>query len=627
MGFHVGLGIGLTSSGSGGSGVPAWVPDGGVLDLDFADSLGYNSRNLATTTPDSILTYTSPSPKLVYGSDGVLRYAPHNLLQNSNFAGSLVGDDFTATNWGLINTTGTATAQASAASPLDNAVRFQVTSSRETYGQNITMVTGDRYRFSFDLEAMPVGINWNQIFNVVTAIISVETYNGETANGNTQPVAIGGRVYIDFSVTTGGTGGIRFGCGVSSNGTGDVTLARPMLTKLPISGFDYLRNTSTSTAVYSLPIDHNPTTFEPLGVLIEEQRVNLLLQSQTFETTWVKASVTVTANAIAAPDGTTTADKVVATNTAAATRAVYQSYTAGSTAAYTFSVYAKAAEYDLLAIQEIGGGRFGATFDLTAKTTASLGGAGFVSSSITDVGGGWCRCSVVWNGVSAVGYALTAIGYPLGATLTAAGSSYAGDGTSGLYLWGAQLEAGSFPTSYVPTVASQVTRLADQVSILTSAFAYNAAAGTWVATFDIASGYTTNYRVIDSGSAYRWLYGPSNVNTLSTFNGSVALGTTIASPVGSALTGAVGYDATGRSITAEGDAVSTDANVYGTASTVLHLGSNAGTANYLNGHIKRLTYFPTRRSNADLQVLTRGDDLVWGAGDYLVWGSGNNLTW
>ena len=86
MGFHVGLGIGLTSSGSGGSGVPAWVPDGAALDLDFAESLGYNSRNLATTTPDSILTYTNPSPKMVYGSDGVLGYAPHNRwLQSQTF--------------------------------------------------------------------------------------------------------------------------------------------------------------------------------------------------------------------------------------------------------------------------------------------------------------------------------------------------------------------------------------------------------------------------------------------------------------------------------------------------------------------------------------------------------------
>ncbi len=66
-----------------GVGVPAWVLSGAALDLDFAEVQGYNSLDRSKLTPDSILTYTSPSPKLVYGDDGVLRYAPHNLLTYS----------------------------------------------------------------------------------------------------------------------------------------------------------------------------------------------------------------------------------------------------------------------------------------------------------------------------------------------------------------------------------------------------------------------------------------------------------------------------------------------------------------------------------------------------------------
>jgi hypothetical protein len=168
-------------------------------------------------------------------------------------------------------------------------------------------------------------------------------------------------------------------------------------------------------------------------------RVNLLTKTEQFDdAVWTKASVTVTANATTAPDGTTTADKIVATNTASTTRGVYQSFTPISGAQYTISFVAKAAEYSNFSITEIGGGRFGATFNLTTETTTSLGGAGFVSSSITATGNGWYRCVIVATG-GASGWAVTAVGYPTGATLNTAGISYAGDGTSGIFIWGADL--------------------------------------------------------------------------------------------------------------------------------------------------------------------------------------------
>lgn len=184
------------------------------------------------------------------------------------------------------------------------------------------------------------------------------------------------------------------------------------------------------------------------------QRVpwNLLRYSEEFDNgAWTKSSATVTANATTAPNGTLTADKVIANNTASTTRAIYQSFTPSSAQRFNFSVYAKASEYSRLALQEIGSGRFGASFDLSAQTTASLGGAGFVSSSITNVGNGWFLCSVVWDGVGGSGAALTTIGYPAGATISAAGTSYAGDGTSGIFIWGAQLVEGTTAQTYLPT--------------------------------------------------------------------------------------------------------------------------------------------------------------------------------
>ena len=75
MPMGIGLGIGVTRGGGVG-----WWPLGSELAFEFDNGRGFNSIDRTKTTPDSILTYTNPSAKMVSGSDGVLRYAPHNLL-------------------------------------------------------------------------------------------------------------------------------------------------------------------------------------------------------------------------------------------------------------------------------------------------------------------------------------------------------------------------------------------------------------------------------------------------------------------------------------------------------------------------------------------------------------------
>jgi hypothetical protein len=261
-----------------------------------------------------------------------------------------------------------------------------------------------------------------------------------TRSAGTLSLRVGGGAPVTYSFLASGdydlilpvagvNASISFSAGTTFTGSIDNISVR----ELP--GFHAVANSDAARGIYGI---------EPVG-----GRRNLLLRTEEFDNAvWAKANTTVTANSAVAPDGTTTSDKVVATNTASATRAVYQNFTAPSTATYTISFYAKAAEYSLFAVQEIGGGRFGASFNLTAQTTASLGGSGFVSSSITSVGNGWFRCTVVWNGVASTGYAVTAIGYPAGASVSAAGTSYAGDGTSGILIWGAQLETGSTATAY-----------------------------------------------------------------------------------------------------------------------------------------------------------------------------------
>jgi hypothetical protein len=185
--------------------------------------------------------------------------------------------------------------------------------------------------------------------------------------------------------------------------------------------------------------------------LIELVPYNLFRYSEQFDNgAWVKTNATITTNATIAPNGTLTADKAIATNTASATRAVYQGFTPILNSTYNISVYVKAAEYTKFTISEIGNGRFGASFDLVAETSTSLGGLNYVSSLITNVGNGWYKCSIVATG-SAVGWAVGFMGYPDGATPSTSGVSYAGNGVSGVFIWGAQLVEGSTPKDYLPT--------------------------------------------------------------------------------------------------------------------------------------------------------------------------------
>lgn len=198
-------------------------------------------------------------------------------------------------------------------------------------------------------------------------------------------------------------------------------------------------------------VDYDPDTLELRGLLVEEQRTNLLLRSQEFDnsTAWNLVNITVTPNGAIAPDGTLTADILTVTETGAANTL----NTAGPTAAatsMTYSVYTKK------------GTRTTATFILRNNTTATNFDSGvfnYDAGTITgtgwaaqNVGNGWYRLTYTrTTGITAgddLRCYIGAIGSPLNA-----GDSW--------LLWGAQLEAGAFATSYIPTTSAAVTRAMD----------------------------------------------------------------------------------------------------------------------------------------------------------------------
>ncbi|MFX1675214.1 phage GP46 family protein [Paraburkholderia sp. A2WS-5] len=189
-------------------------------------------------------------------------------------------------------------------------------------------------------------------------------------------------------------------------------------------------------------------------LLYATPRTNLLTQSQAFDNAaWGKAGATVTANAITAPDGTTTADSLVSgvsggSNTDLVDHGVV-SVASGTT--YTYSVFLKAGTsprslvdfYVASPYTEVTGSvTWGAT------PTFFAAGAALLASSFVAVGGGWYRLSLTMSSGTGTGMVTRVYVRDQGST------NVAGEN---VYVWGAQLEANSTPTSYIPTTTAAVT--------------------------------------------------------------------------------------------------------------------------------------------------------------------------
>jgi hypothetical protein len=384
-----------------------------------------------------------------------------------------------------------------------------------------------------------------------------------------------------------------------------------------VGGDGTLRSATTNEARF----DHNPTTGESLGLLVEEARTNLVLRSEEFNNaSWTKTRSSVTANAIVAPDSATTADKLVEDTTASATHQVHQSTTkAASALPYAGTIYVKAAERSqvFVGLSDFGGNESYAIFNLSTKTVGTPTNAGTFtggSAVITELSNGWFRCSI-----SATSSTSTTLALLVRIANSSGSVIYTGDGTSGIYVWGAQVEAASFPTSYIPTTTATVTRAADLASMTGTNFSswYNATSSSvfvewknlapsmpsgsfqWIAEFSdntdqnrqflfqvqAAAALVSQNSAVSGVVAGRLDAGGSYVNT----------GTKAASA----------FAASDRALVANGGSiVSSAAGALPPGINRATIGNQAGGNASLNGTIKRLTYWPVRLPNITLQAIT-----------------------
>jgi hypothetical protein len=211
--------------------------------------------------------------------------------------------------------------------------------------------------------------------------------------------------------------------------------------------------------------DHGPASRQSLGLLVEESRENLLLRSEEFETTWVNINSTELANVTASPAGALTADRIVE-DSGSVTPSLNQAPAITSGVTYTFSCYGKEdpASTKRYLMLMFASSHFGANIrcvaDLAAGTVVGVGSP--LATSIANVGNGWYRISVT---ATATASGSPAVLVRMSSDPSGSLSAYTGDGTSGIYLWGAQLETGAFPTSYIPTTTTALTRPVDSAVI------------------------------------------------------------------------------------------------------------------------------------------------------------------
>ena len=200
------------------------------------------------------------------------------------------------------------------------------------------------------------------------------------------------------------------------------------------------------------------------GVLHEsEARTNLVTYSEDFSTGWVlKNSTQSIVTGVTAPDGT---ENVTQLKETAITGSFQVYFLQAIATTWTVSVYIKqltASRWVQLRPWGVGSGKAYATFSPSDGTLTDSGGTNLVSTSTENVGNGWYRVSLTSN-IALVGGDGAAIAVVNSSTGEV--SSRAGDATAGIYIYGAQLEEASTPSSYIPTSGSTVIRAAETLTV------------------------------------------------------------------------------------------------------------------------------------------------------------------
>lgn len=376
-------------------------------------------------------TFTRASGATFVNSSGLIQYAPENLIRQSQTFSNAVWSTFG---------NGTKISASTIADPSGGLAAYVINvgttgTSGLIYQQYATTYQASRCTYSIWIRSVSG-----------TSDFAIRNYNGSTNLSSGTLTATTTWTRFEFTFTD-----IIYQfqiASVSASAVGNILVWGAQAERSGTAG-TYIP--TTTGGIHLSRSDHDPATLVCKGLLMEDQRTNLFLRSGDFTSSWAAVNATISPNVTTSPDGLTTADKLI--NVITANGRIQQSPVL--TGSHTMSVFAKAAEWNWILLSPLGANT-GCWFNLSNGTVGTQV-SGYVGS-ITRFGNGWYRCSVSFTGTGAATTSRI-IATNADNTLTS------GDGTSGIFIWGAQLESGAFASSYIPTVTGTVARSSDTCSL------------------------------------------------------------------------------------------------------------------------------------------------------------------
>lgn len=394
---------------------------------------GYKEDKLYSIKPtdgSGDLSVTRATTATRVNSDGLIEQVPYNLFNYSQ--------EFNNVAWN--NTSGVTITANSAIAPNGTltAERFVGTGGAWYFAQQKTLTAGITHTISVYVKS---NTGSNQTFRLFGSTLLI--------SGNLTATSEWQRFEFSFTSTTSPDHGIARD---SSNNNVDLLVWGAQL----VSGTSAKEYFPTTDRLDVPRLDYTNSSCP--SILVEPQRTNLALRSQELDSAlvWFPVAATVSANNTTAPDGTVSADKLIATS-ATSTHIILQQPSGsvnGTTS--TVSIFAKAAGLSRIQLVNNAGGLGVANYNLSTGTATLVNG---VSASIQDYGNGWYRCIMTYTPTNTGNFNIQ-----VRLADNSGNTTFLGNGVDGVSLWGAQVELGSNATSYVPTVASSVTRNADVIS-------------------------------------------------------------------------------------------------------------------------------------------------------------------